>query len=32
MMLFEIADKTDGCGFRYISNDNGVIFVAQPIR
>jgi hypothetical protein len=29
---FEIADKTDGCGFRYISNENGLIFVAQPIR
>src|SRR5258707_12631376 len=29
---FEIADKTDGCGIRYISNENGVIFVAQPIR
>jgi hypothetical protein len=29
---FEIVDKTDPCGFRYISNQNGVIFVAQPIR
>ena len=29
---FEIADKTDACGFRYISNQNGLIFVAQPIR
>jgi hypothetical protein len=29
---FEIVDKTDPCGFRYISNQNGLIFVAQPIR
>jgi len=29
---FEIADQTDLCGFRYISNQNGLIFVAQPIR
>jgi hypothetical protein len=29
---FEIVDKTDPCGFRYISNQNGLIFVAQPIQ
>jgi hypothetical protein len=29
---FEIVDKTDACGFRYISNQTGVIFAAQPIR
>jgi hypothetical protein len=29
---FEVADKTDACGFRYISNQKGLIFVAQPIR
>lgn len=29
---FEIVDKTDPCGFRFISNQNGVIFTAQPIR
>ena len=29
---FEIADQTDLCGFRYISNQKGLIFVAQPIR
>jgi len=29
---FEIADTTDACGFRFISNQNGLIFVAQPIR
>jgi hypothetical protein len=29
---FMIADKTDPCGFRYISNQKGIIFVAQPIR
>ena len=29
---FEIVDKTDACGFRYISNQNGLIFAAQPIR
>jgi len=27
-----IKDKTDPCGFSYISNQDGVIFVAQPIR
>jgi hypothetical protein len=27
-----IADKTDPCGFRYISNQQGIIFVGQPIR
>ena len=29
---FEIVDKTDPCGFRFISNQSGVIFTAQPIR
>jgi hypothetical protein len=29
---FEVVDKTDACGFRYISNQKGVIVVAQPIR
>ena len=29
---FEVADRTDPCGFRYISNQNGLIVVAQPIR
>ena len=29
---FLIKDKTDPCGFSYISNQDGVIFVAQPIR
>lgn len=29
---FMIADKTDPCGFRYISNQQGIIFVGQPIR
>ena len=29
---FLIKDKTDPCGFSYISNHDGLIFVAQPIR
>jgi hypothetical protein len=29
---FSVTDKTDPCGFRYISNQDGVIFAAQPIR
>lgn len=29
---FMIKDKTDPCGFAYVSNQNGVIFEAQPIR
>ena len=29
---FEIVDTKDACGFRYISNQRGVIFAAQPIR
>jgi len=29
---FEIVDTKDACGFRYISNQHGVIFAAQPIR
>lgn len=29
---FEIVDRTDPCGFRFISNQSGVIFTAQPIR
>jgi hypothetical protein len=29
---FSIADTTDPCGFRYISNQTGTIFTAQPIR
>jgi hypothetical protein len=29
---FEIVDKTDPCGFRFISNQSGLIFTAQPIR
>jgi hypothetical protein len=29
---FMIKDKTDPCGFAYISNQNGLIFEAQPIR
>ena len=29
---FEIVDKTDPCGFRFVSNQSGVIFTAQPIR
>ena len=29
---FIIRDTTDTCGFAYISNQNGVIFTAEPIR
>jgi hypothetical protein len=29
---FMIRDKTDPCGFRYVSNQAGVIFNAEPIR
>lgn len=29
---FMIKDMTDPCGFAYISNENGVIFTAEPIR
>jgi hypothetical protein len=29
---FEIVDTKDACGFRYVSNQNGVILAAQPIR
>jgi hypothetical protein len=29
---FEIADTTDPCAFRFISNQRGLIFTAQPIR
>jgi len=29
---FMIKDKTDPCGFAYISNDAGVIYTAEPIR
>lgn len=29
---FMIRDTTDPCGFAYISNENGVIFTAEPIR
>ena len=29
---FMIRDMTDTCGFAYISNQNGVIFTAEPIR
>lgn len=29
---FMIKDKTDPCGFAYISNQQGVIFTAEPIR
>jgi hypothetical protein len=29
---FAIKDKADRCGFRYISNHEGVIFSAEPIR
>jgi hypothetical protein len=29
---FMIKDKTDPCGFAYVSNQTGVIFEAQPIR
>ena len=29
---FMIRDKTDPCGFAYVSNQQGVIFTAEPIR
>lgn len=29
---FAITDTTDPCGFRYISNEQGLIFTAEPIR
>jgi hypothetical protein len=29
---FSIVDTTDPCGFRYISNEQGLIFTAEPIR
>ncbi len=29
---FEIRDAMDPCGFRYISNQDGLIFIAQPLR
>lgn len=29
---FMIKDKTDPCGFAYISNKMGVIYTAEPIR
>lgn len=29
---FEVVDRTDPCGFRFISNQAGVIFTAEPIR
>jgi hypothetical protein len=29
---FMIKDTSDACGFAYISNQNGVIFTAEPIR
>jgi hypothetical protein len=29
---FMIKDKTDPCGFGYVSNQAGVIFRAEPIR
>ena len=29
---FMIKDKTDPCGFAFISNQNGVIYTAEPIR
>ncbi len=29
---FSIADTTDPCGFRYISNEEGLIFTAEPLR
>lgn len=29
---FMIKDKTDPCGFAYISNKAGVIYAAEPIR
>ena len=29
---FSIKDMTDPCGFSYISNHNGVIYTAEPLR
>lgn len=29
---FEIVDTKDACGFRYVSNQSGLILAAQPIR
>ena len=29
---FMVKDKSDPCGFAYISNQNGLIFHAEPIR
>lgn len=29
---FMVKDKTDACGFAYISNQNGLIYTAEPIR
>ena len=29
---FEVVDRTDPCGFRFISNQSGLIFTAEPIR
>lgn len=29
---FMLKDKTDPCGFAYISNENGLIYTAEPIR
>jgi hypothetical protein len=29
---FEIKDAADPCGFRFISNQSGLIFTAEPIR
>jgi hypothetical protein len=29
---FSIEDTTDPCGFRYISNQHGLIFTAEPLR
>jgi hypothetical protein len=29
---FSIVDKTDPCGYRFISNQEGVIFTAYPIQ
>ncbi|PYR93973.1 MAG: hypothetical protein DMF84_07030 [Acidobacteria bacterium] len=29
---FEVKDTTDPCGFRFISNQQGLIFTARPIQ
>jgi hypothetical protein len=29
---FMVKDQTDACGFAYISNQNGLIYTAEPIR